>query len=77
MTLPSERTRAVLNTREFLRRLSSPYTKDGYKRIPVEVRMEARRLLRHFPAAWDTHKAAKDCPEVFDTAVTMRWMDGP
>ena len=53
MTLPYERTRAVINAREFLFRLSTPYIADGIKRIPTAVRDEARRLLRHYPNAVD------------------------
>lgn len=49
MTMSDERTRAVLYTREFLIKLSSPYLKDGFKKIPTAVRQEARALLRHFP----------------------------
>jgi hypothetical protein len=49
MTLPDERTLAILYTREFLIKLSSPYLKDGFKKIPMPVRQEARALLRHFP----------------------------
>ena len=48
MTLPHERTRAVCSTRDFLVRLMTPYA-GGIKRIPAEVRTEARRLLKHFP----------------------------
>jgi len=53
MTLPYERTRAVINAREFLFRLSTPYIADGIKRIPAAVRDEARRLLRHYPNVVD------------------------
>ena len=53
MTLPHERTRAVIRARDFLARLSSPYLPDGIKRIPSEVRQEARRLLRHYPSVVD------------------------
>jgi len=49
MTLPDERTRAILSAREFLVKLSSPYLKDGFKKIPSAVRQEARMILRHFP----------------------------
>lgn len=49
MTLPDERTRAILSAREFLVKLSSPYLKDGFKKIPTAVRQEARSILRHFP----------------------------
>lgn len=53
MTLPYERTRAVINAREFLFRLSTPYIQSGIKRIPAAVRDEARRLLRHYPSVVD------------------------
>jgi hypothetical protein len=49
MTLPNERTYAILRAREFLTRLSSPYLPDGIKKIPKSVRAEARAVLRHFP----------------------------
>ena len=43
MTMPSERTRSVIQTEAFLRELSkSPL-------IPEEYRNEAKRLLRHYP----------------------------
>lgn len=43
MTMPSERTRSVIQTEAFLRELSkSPV-------IPEEYRDEAKRLLRHYP----------------------------
>ncbi|MFJ3483821.1 BPSL0761 family protein [Pseudomonas sp. NPDC090202] len=45
MTMPVERTRSVVQTREFLRELSkSP-------QIPESFRTEAARLLRHYPEA--------------------------
>lgn len=52
MTLPCERTRAVCRARQFLYRLASPYC-GGIKGIRREVREEARRILRHFPAWFD------------------------
>jgi hypothetical protein len=61
MTLPAERTRAVIRAREFLLRLCSPYG-GGIKRIPREVRQEARRLLRHYPGWFDLGRA-----DAFDT----------
>lgn len=43
MTIPVERTRSVVQTRDFLRELSkSP-------QIPESFRIEAVRLLRHYP----------------------------
>ena len=61
MTMPDERTRAAIRAHSFLVRLSSPYLPDGFKRIPKEVREEARRILRHYPHAGDYL-----CPEQFD-----------
>ena len=52
MTLPYERTRAVLAAREFLLRLASPHN-DGIKGVRQDVRAEARRLLRHYPTWLD------------------------
>jgi hypothetical protein len=49
MTMPNERTRAVIWALEFLHRLSNPYGENGIKKIPVKVRREARDILRHFP----------------------------
>lgn len=66
MTLPYERSRAVLATANFLRRLASPYNTNGLKKIPKDVREEARRLLRHYPHAYELHEAAKAAPAVFD-----------
>lgn len=52
MTLPYERTCAVIRAREFLSRLSSPYG-GGLKGIPRAVRQEARAILRHYPFWFD------------------------
>lgn len=71
MTLPSQRTTAVLSVHDFLCRLASPYG-GGIKGIKREVRAEARRLLRHYPTAADIWQAGEACPAVFDTqAVTV------
>ncbi len=67
MTLPHERTRSVVKTRDFLARLVSPYLPDGLKRIPKPVRQEALRLLRHYPSAVDLKYAAESfSPEEAD-----------
>jgi hypothetical protein len=70
--MPSERTRAVVYTRSFLVRLSSPYQSDGYKRIPKAVREEARRLLRHYPTVVDLAYMSHS----FDKAEAERLMGG-
>ncbi|SFQ27356.1 hypothetical protein SAMN05216229_11544 [Geopseudomonas sagittaria] len=53
MTMPSERTRAIIQTREFLVDLSRDQA------LPEAVRTEARRLLRHYPAADEVLLAGK------------------
>ena len=53
MTMPNQRTQALINVRNFLYRLSSPYVPDGLKKVPGPVRAEARRLLKHYPAPGD------------------------
>lgn len=73
MTLPYERTRTLINAYDFLLRLSSPYVKDGIKRIPAEVRREARWLMKHFPRPYDIHAAAKCAPDVFDAQEILRY----
>jgi len=62
MTLPDERYRAVMQTAKFLESLS--YSSET-KRVPLVIRQEARRLLRHYPSEWDMQYAAGQAPEVF------------
>lgn len=69
MTLPHERTRSVLETMEFLRRLATPYG-DGIKGVRVEVREQARRLLRHYPRGYDLA-----IPGSFDETTVREWLD--
>lgn len=45
---PTQQVAAVVATRDFLLRLSDP---QATRRVPGEVRKEARALLRHFPIA--------------------------
>jgi len=66
MTLPAERTSAVIRTQEFLLRLISPYN-GGIKGVPKVVREEARRLLRHYPHWFDLGRA-----DAFDTDAASR-----
>lgn len=46
MTTPSERTRALRQTRDFLRELMSS---EEPPNVPDNIRREARHLLRHYP----------------------------
>lgn len=50
MTLPVERTNAVLNVERFLIDLRDP---KKYPRVPKAVREEASRLLRHYPSKYN------------------------
>ena len=62
MTLPDERYRAVIRTKQFLLNLcNSQHT----PRVPKIVRDEARYCLRHFPSEWDMKVAAEAVPQVF------------
>lgn len=61
MTLPDERTSAVIRTRAFLLSLASGET----KRIPSAVREQARRLLRHYPGLYDLDRVAEVNPDIF------------
>ncbi|MGN8160692.1 BPSL0761 family protein [Salinisphaera sp. SWV1] len=47
MTMPNERTRAVIATREFLEQMSRD------RNMPQELRCKAKALLRHYPNADD------------------------
>jgi len=46
MTLPYERTRAILSTEQFLKDLAYTAT---YKRVPTAVKQQAISLLHHYP----------------------------
>lgn len=50
MTVPVERTNAVLNTQEFLYSLLDP---KKTPRVPKEIREQAHHLLRHYPTKFD------------------------
>ena len=58
---------------DFLGRISSANGPNGIKRIPKEVRQEARRLLKHFPRPYDLYAAAKCAPDVFDEQELLRY----
>jgi len=50
VTLPTERTNAVLRTEQFLIDLLDP---KKTPRVPRAVRQEAGRLLKHYPTQYD------------------------
>jgi hypothetical protein len=53
MTMPNERSRAVVNTRDFLVALSRDSA------LPEKVRHDAKFLLRHYPTRDDVILAGK------------------
>ena len=61
MTLPIERTNAVLNTEKFLIDLRDP---KKYPRVPKAVRQEASRLLRHYPSKYNMEHIADSFKEI-------------
>lgn len=62
MTLPDERTRAVIRARRLLCRIIAP----GGLRSPRSVREEALNILRHFPGVVELSQAGAAAPNVFD-----------
>lgn len=66
MTMPDERTRAVLQTRDFLKSLASSVETTG---VPDSVRAKARRLLRHFPSALELTQIHHHLPGWFGPAL--------
>jgi hypothetical protein len=61
MTLPEERTRAVIRARRLLCRLIAPQVLTG------AVREEARAILRHFPGVVEVSAAGDAAPHLFDS----------
>ena len=59
MTMPNERTRAVVLTWEFLRSLETHHG------IPKALRDQASTLLRHYPLPYEMAMVAKHRPELF------------
>ena len=55
MTVPVERTNAVIRTQKFLLELLDP---KKTPRVPLSVRKEARNLLRHYPTEFDMNTIA-------------------
>ncbi len=63
MTLPIERTNAVLNTEKFLLRLCIP---KETPRVPKSIREEARKLLKHYPSKYNMQYIADSFEEIND-----------
>jgi hypothetical protein len=56
MTIPIERTNAVIGTEEFLYRLCDPKKTPG---VPKSIRKEAAGLLKHYPSKFHMESVAE------------------
>ena len=63
MTLPYERTDAVIYTEKFLLDLIDP---KKTPRVPSQVRDRARSLLRHYPTEYEIETVAEQSDMVSD-----------
>lgn len=71
MTLPHERTRAVLRTRDFLRDLLD---RKKTPRVPLAVRQRASYLLKHYPDSTDILRISRgDTADIFDGRSVQLW----
>ena len=61
MTLPDERYRALKWAERFLQDLQDP---QKTPRVPKRVRMEARAVLRHYPATYYVDQLARARPDI-------------
>ena len=60
MTVPRERTLAVLWARKLLKDVAS------CKDVPENLRADAKHILRHYPLAYEVHWAAQEAPDLFE-----------
>jgi len=72
MTQPSERSAAMLQTRQFLQHLSIA----GVPRVPQAVREEAKALLRHYPCVADIEIAHNRAPDWFGPVLPVSRAQG-
>jgi hypothetical protein len=73
VTIPYERTRATLETRDFLRELQDPQLTP---RVPASVREIARKLSRHYPGFAEIELAHKALPHLFGPVPPFSRMTG-
>ena len=63
MTLPRERTLAIINVREFLYSLLRP---SDTPKVPRWIRLQARSCLKHYPTGYDMALATEYAPSIFE-----------
>ena len=73
MTIPYERTRALLETKIFLQQLQDPKLTP---RVPASVRETARELVRHYPSYSDVELAHKALPHLYAPVPTFAQSHG-
>ena len=73
MTIPIERTRSVVQTREFLQGLAAGREAPG---LPEAVMREARRLLRHYPEDFILRECSEELPESWADPALLKRPDG-
>lgn len=66
MTMPDERFRAVIETKNFLNELLDP---KKTPRLPKHVRKQALWCLRHYPSYWDMERVSSCSPEIFQPTI--------
>lgn len=71
MTMPDERTRAVMQARHLLQQLAVE------TELPAKVRREAQRLLRHYPRLSDMELAHLALPTWFGSPRVSELDAGP
>ena len=70
MTLPYQRTNAVLWARDFLVSLMDP---KKTPRVPRKLRVEARHILKHYPSGLDMERVIGDSTRVFNHPESTTW----
>lgn len=63
MTLPDERYRAIIYTKNFLRDLLDPKVTP---KVPKHIRQRASSLLRHFPEEFYLDLLARERPDILE-----------
>jgi len=69
MTVPVERTNAVIRTGKFLLDLLDP---KKTPRVPLSIRKDARNLLRHYPSEFEMNVIADREDDMEVTAFKMK-----
>ena len=71
MTIPYERTRALIETKSFLLKLVDT---ERLPHVPDAVRQHAEYLLRHYPSYADIRLAHRALPDLYGPVPTFQRM---